>query len=50
LLTRTARSGNRAVRFAVITEQTVLFDWEESFAAGAEVCGGKGYNLGRLHR
>jgi len=24
--------------------------WEEAFTAGPETCGGKGYNLGRLHR
>jgi rifampicin phosphotransferase len=24
--------------------------WEEAFAAGPEICGGKGYNLARLHR
>ena len=24
--------------------------WDEAFAAGPDICGGKGYNLGRLHR
>jgi rifampicin phosphotransferase len=24
--------------------------WPQAFAAGPEICGGKGYNLGRLHR
>lgn len=27
-----------------------VLDWEEAAKAGAPVCGGKGWNLGRLHR
>jgi len=27
-----------------------ILTWEEAFAAGPDICGGKGYNLGRLHR
>ena len=27
-----------------------VLGWEEAFAAGPEICGGKGFNLGRLHR
>jgi rifampicin phosphotransferase len=30
--------------------QAWLLDWEEAAAAGARRCGGKGWNLGRLHR
>src|SRR5215471_308857 len=29
---------------------SVVLTWEQAVAAGPEVCGGKGYNLGRLHR
>lgn len=29
---------------------TWMLDWEGAAAAGATVCGGKGWNLGRLHR
>ena len=32
------------------TSMNQVLAWEEAFAAGPEVCGGKGYNLGRLHR
>ena len=27
-----------------------FLDWEEAYGAGLTVCGGKGYNLARLHR
>ncbi|HZY85647.1 MAG TPA: PEP/pyruvate-binding domain-containing protein [Gemmataceae bacterium] len=30
--------------------QALLLGWEEAAAAGARRCGGKGWNLGRLHR
>lgn len=31
-------------------QPTLMLDWEGAAAAGAGVCGGKGWNLGRLHR
>jgi pyruvate,water dikinase len=31
-------------------EQDIFLGWPESFLAGAQVVGGKGWNLGRLHR
>jgi pyruvate,water dikinase len=32
------------------SQLSAALTWEQAVAAGPEVCGGKGYNLGRLHR
>src|SRR6185503_3138801 len=29
---------------------TMILTWEEAFRSGSATCGGKGYNLARLHR
>ncbi len=35
---------------SMATKVSPVLTWEEAFGAGPGVCGGKGYNLGRLHR
>ena len=35
---------------SVAMRKNPVLSWDEAFAAGPDVCGGKGYNLGRLHR
>ena len=39
-------SRNAALRYHV----QVILTWEETFRAGPSRCGGKGFNLARLHR
>src|ERR1041385_847958 len=43
-------AGIETASQCLATRMGPVLTWDEAFGAGPDVCGGKGYNLGRLHR